>query len=112
MNADKNAQVLALLDTLEKEMQELKLWGQEAPSDAALQSVEPFAVDTLQFNEWLQWIFIPRLGAMAHANIALPYASGIAEMAEEWLPARGINGSELLVVLRTLDKMLSTTVIE
>ena len=112
MTEEKNAQVLALLHTLEQTLQELNLWETVAPSDAALQSVEPFALDTLQFNQWLQWIFIPRLGAMAHANIALPHASGIAAMAEEWLPTQGVDSSELLFILHALDTALSTTVID
>jgi uncharacterized protein YqcC (DUF446 family) len=33
-------------------------WDEVPPSIEALSSVEPFSVDTLDFEQWLQWIFL------------------------------------------------------
>ncbi|RFQ09873.1 pseudouridine synthase, partial [Pseudomonas sp. ATCC 13867] len=46
---------------IEREMRAIGLWGEERPSQEALSSQEPFCVDTLALEEWLQWIFLPRM---------------------------------------------------
>jgi uncharacterized protein YqcC (DUF446 family) len=57
------------------------LVGRRAPAEA-LASVEPFSVDTLDFEQWLQWIFLPRMKMILEQDLPLPNASGIQEMAE------------------------------
>lgn len=59
------------LNELEYELQRLGVWQSFAPSDEALASSEPFALDTLEPHEWLQWIFIPKLSEL---------------LASEWVP--------------------------
>ena len=49
-----------MLDALEAELRSAHLWDAEKPSDEDLRSIEPFAVDKLSFNQWLQFIFIQR----------------------------------------------------
>ncbi len=46
---------------IERELRALGVWAMEAPSLEALASQEPFCVDTLSFEQWLQWIFLPRM---------------------------------------------------
>ena len=59
--ADPEIQVKSLLVDIECELRVLGLWEDEAPSAEALASIEPFAVDTLSFSQWLQFIFVPKL---------------------------------------------------
>ncbi|MDU5698609.1 MAG: YqcC family protein [Haemophilus parainfluenzae] len=49
------------LQQLQLAMQKLDLWQAVPPSQDAFLSEEPFAIDTMSPEEWLQWIFIPRM---------------------------------------------------
>ena len=40
--------------------------------NAEAYSTMPFMYDTLQVEEWLQWVFVPRLHALLDANAPLP----------------------------------------
>ena len=72
----------ALLACLEDELQELGWWEQQAPSAQALQSEQPFCVDTLEFAQWLQWVFVPRMRSIVSSDHPLPSQCGIHDMAE------------------------------
>ena len=65
-------------------MRDIGLWSDLIPSDEALASTQPFAVDTLEFVEWLQFIFLPRMKNLVETGSPLPSNCGIAPMAEEY----------------------------
>ncbi|AAZ37694.1 YqcC family protein [Pseudomonas ficuserectae] len=67
---------------IERELRALGWWDATPPSEQALASQEPFSVDTLEFAQWLQWIFLPRMKVILERDLPLPNASGILEMAE------------------------------
>ncbi len=67
---------------IERELRTQGWWDEVEPSAEALSSVEPFSVDTLDFEQWLQWIFLPRMKMILEQDLPLPNASGIQEMAE------------------------------
>lgn len=54
-------QVAEQLLLIERELRVLGWWSESPPSAQALASREPFCVDTLEFQQWLQWIFLPRM---------------------------------------------------
>ncbi|SHN07632.1 YqcC family protein [Phytopseudomonas punonensis] len=82
-------------------------WEASAPSAEALASVEPFCVDTLDFSQWLQWIFLPRMKAIIEAGAELPAVSGILPMAEQVYGAGSREAAELLKALGDFDKLIS-----
>jgi len=45
---------------LEAELRQLNLWAADPPTPEALASEQPFAVDTLALEQWLQFIFFTR----------------------------------------------------
>lgn len=92
---------------IERELRQLGWWASQPPSSAALASVEPFCVDTLDFAEWLQWIFLPRMKAIIERDAELPAASGILPMAEMVYRERVGEVSQLLAVLRDFDQLIS-----
>ena len=96
-----------ILIDLEKELRELRLWEAESPSAEALASVQPFAVDTLSFSQWLQFIFIPRLYDLIETRDALPVNCGVAPMAEEYFQPLGLNTANLINHLRRIDVLLT-----
>lgn len=96
----------SLLIDLECELRRANFWSAESPSPAALASVEPFAVDTLDFQQWLQFIFLPRMRLLIDERNALPLQSNITAMAEvTW--AEEIRAHAVITVLRQFDEMIN-----
>src|SRR5690554_1316710 len=107
MARQSKVRVLELLSELEAELQALGWWEAQAPSKLALQSQQPFCVDTLEFSQWLQWVFIPRMHSLAMSEDALPSQCAIYEMAEV------VYHEQLAVVANLLRclKHIDTTVV-
>ncbi|MBY6186967.1 YqcC family protein [Marinobacter hydrocarbonoclasticus] len=94
------------LNAIEQAMRHAGLWQSAPPSSEALASPQPFCCDTLAFEQWVQWILLPRLRALLEANLALPGNAAIAPMAEEVWRGRPELGA-VINELRTLDAQLS-----
>ncbi|MCG8516992.1 YqcC family protein [Marinobacter xestospongiae] len=92
---------------IEIELRRLDAWADQRPSEQALQSTQPFAVDTLEFTEWLQFIFLERMKWLVEQGQALPSVSGMAPMAEEYFRAREESGRALIRELAAMDRLLS-----
>jgi len=103
----KHITVAEILMDIEKELRNLQLWEPETPSAEALASTQPFAIDTLNFPQWLQFIFIPRLYVMVEQQLPLPKVSGVKPMAEEYFRVVKLNSAALILHLDTMDKILS-----
>ena len=96
---------------IERELRVQGWWGEVSPSAEALSSVEPFSVDTLDFEQWLQWIFLPRMKMILEQDLPLPNASGIQEMAEMVFASRNLGGKDrqLQVLLKEFDLLISAS---
>lgn len=92
---------------IERELRLLGLWSVDSPAPEALASVEPFCVDTLRFEQWLQWIFLPRMKVIVEADQPLPAASGICAMAE--VVYRESQVATLLEALRGFDTLIEAS---
>lgn len=99
--------VISILDELKTVLQDLALWQSSRPSDAALASTQPFALDTLEFHEWLQFILIERLNAMILLDHPLPTSVSIFPMAEEVYKDDPERFAALLDVIARLDTALT-----
>lgn len=97
------------LQQLEAEMRTASLWSEQAPSQEAMSSSMPFMYDTLQIEQWLQWVFIPRLHALLDANAALPSNSSVQPLAEHEWNNRLANGvhTNALKLLADIDATLT-----
>ncbi|WOT04248.1 YqcC family protein [Shewanella youngdeokensis] len=96
------------LINLQDELVRTQLWSDIAPSQSALQSRAPFACDTLRFEQWLQFIFIPKMHYLLDNSIALPTAIAVAPMAEQvW--ADTPKFCCITNILKELDELLSET---
>ncbi|MFD0965763.1 YqcC family protein [Seminibacterium arietis] len=73
------------LQILQQVMQQQNLWQAIPPDQKAFLSTEPFAMDTMEANQWLQWIFIPRMHALLESNSPLPTEIAIVPYVEEAL---------------------------
>lgn len=75
-------EVEALLQRLECVLRQCQLWSSKVPSERALTSQAPFACDTLDFHQWLQFIFIPKLAELVKNNKSLANGMGLLPMGE------------------------------
>lgn len=100
-------QVASILIDVESELRQLGLWQSAAPSPKALASSAPFCVDTLAFNQWLQFVFIPRMSDLVEHRQQLPANCQVAPMAEEFFRNRELSARSLIASLDQLDKVLS-----
>lgn len=98
-----------LVDGLEQALRNLGCWGQTSPSDTALASPMPFCYDSLQFDEWLQWVFIVRIRGMLVRRQTLPTGSDILPLAEVWFAERGMTeeAATVLGFIRQIDTCLN-----
>ncbi|MBB6520763.1 YqcC family protein [Pseudoteredinibacter isoporae] len=100
------ADMAALLLDLEAALRQLDLWQVEPPSDEALASTQPFCIDTLDFSQWLQFMFIARIRFMLDQQAPLPAVSGITAMAEEVYRQQTHILAVLSPVLKAIDHCL------
>lgn len=97
-------EIESLLIDLEAALRASGLWAFEPPTAQALASTEPFAVDTMPLQGWLQFIFIPRIRQLLEAGAAMPANCEVLPVAEE---AFDKNNRELFAVIAGLDKLIS-----
>ncbi len=97
----------AQLLLIERELRTLGWWQAQPPSDQALSSQQPFCVDTLAFEQWLQWIFLPRMKQLIEAGAALPGVCGIQPMAEQVYGGEAAKARVLIKLLGEFDQLLS-----
>ncbi len=99
--------IAAQLIDLEAALRQLDLWSAAPPSQEALSSEQPFAMDSLEFEEWLQFIFLPTLYEVLESGGSLPERCAIAPMAEETVGKSALPTEALISTLRELDRLIT-----
>ncbi|GLS82733.1 YqcC family protein [Paraferrimonas haliotis] len=102
----KTAQLQQLLAQLQAEMQQCGMWQSQPPSPQALASEQPFCVDTLRFEQWLQFIFLPKMTLLLNSGRPLPSSSGIAAMAQVAWRQR-LDVGKLLAIINQFDEQIT-----
>jgi len=105
-----DARVLVIAEQLllvERELRVQGWWEAQPPSAEALSSQLPFCVDTLAFEQWLQWMFLPRMKQMLEAGAALPTVSGIQSMAEQVYGSQNVQAKVLIKLLGEFDQLIA-----
>lgn len=75
--------LLALLQQIEQQLKADSLWSSEQPTAEQLASTQPFAIDTLEISQWLQFIFVPKIRLMAETQQPLPANMQITPIIEQ-----------------------------
>jgi uncharacterized protein YqcC (DUF446 family) len=96
-----------LLIDIEAQLRQLNLWRADLPSAQALASVEPFCIDTLDFPQWLQFVFLPRMHQLLGQNQPLPANCAIAPMAQTYFSVLNFASGELIALIDRLDQLLT-----
>ncbi|WP_323815540.1 YqcC family protein [Cellvibrio sp. NN19] len=99
--------VAEILMDIEKELRELRLWDADMISAEALASEQPFAVDTMTFPQWLQFVFLPRMYFLIEQKMPLPGNCGISPMAEEYFSVLNLPSLPLILHLQKIDVLLT-----
>jgi uncharacterized protein YqcC (DUF446 family) len=101
-------EVEILIVKLEQSLREAVLWSSYPPSVEALQSKLPFAVDVMPFEQWLQFIFIPKMSEIVSNKSSLPDSLALLPIAEQ-SPRVADNQSELIEVIRQIDMIFAVS---
>ena len=83
------------------------LWDTGQPAVSALSSTQPFCLDTLRFEQWLQWVFLPRMKHTLESTKPLPEKSGIFVYAHEYLRKGDPSTNNLLTLMKRFDELIS-----
>jgi uncharacterized protein YqcC (DUF446 family) len=75
---DLNTAATQAIDTIEIEMKRIGLWQEEPLPAEAYDFRSAFAIDTMAFSQWLQFILVPRVRGLISAGGAFPAESHVA----------------------------------
>jgi uncharacterized protein YqcC (DUF446 family) len=82
-------------------------WDRQPPAAESLASTQPFCIDTLRFEQWLQWIFLPRMKNILEDRSPLPRKSGIYSYAEDCLHKDDPPTTDLLESIKRFDELIA-----
>lgn len=82
-------------------------WDAYQPPQEALVSSQPFCFDTLRFEQWLQWIFLPRMKQILEHSKPLPSKSSIFTYAQETLHKYDPPAANLLTLIKRFDDLIA-----
>jgi len=96
-----------LLGSLEHELRSHGRWDHEPPPAKALYSTQPFAIDTLSFDQWLQWVLLPRMHELLLRELPLPASCAIQPMAEEAYGPHDPDCARIVLIIGQIDALLT-----
>jgi uncharacterized protein YqcC (DUF446 family) len=82
-------------------------WDTASPPAADLISRQPFCIDTLRFEQWLQWVFLPRMQQILEQRKPLPRKSGIFVYAQQYLCKSDPVTGNLLRSIKRFDDLIT-----
>jgi uncharacterized protein YqcC (DUF446 family) len=106
MNQDQHQQVEQRLSEIEAEMKQIGYW-QETPLPAEAYNFQlAFAMDTMAYSQWLQFVFIPRVRSIIESHGEFPRSSSVGTQA-----LREFDGDDraenLVSLLCTFDQQIN-----
>jgi len=102
-------QLADLILEIEAEMRRIGLWEATPPDEEALASLVPFCHDTLTFEQWLQWVFLPKMKQVVESGEDFPASSDIHPLAEYSFERLPHQTDRLLALLLQFDEFITHT---
>lgn len=100
-------QVAELLIDVEAHLRQMGLWQAEPMPAEAFESTQPFSIDTMEFYQWLQFVFLPTMYRLIESSQPLPTECAIAPMAEEYFRGSDMLSRPLEKALARVDQLLT-----
>ncbi len=86
-----------MADRIEEEMKRIGMWQGKPLEPERYKCKEAFCMDTMSFEQWLQFILIPRVREIIEAKGKFPAGSAVAVMAVRNFD--GLDDAEKLISL-------------
>ena len=102
-----SAALAAALQDLEGELRQWGFWSLESPSAEQLASQLPFCADTLAFEQWLQWVLLPKMREIVQSNSGWPRQSEIYDLAMERFGQLHLDSERLAYHIGTFDALIA-----
>ena len=100
--SDRRAELARETDALEAELRRLGWWQSTPIEPERMDFRAAFAMDTMAFSQWLQFVFVPAAREIAAGRRALPPSSHLAAHAVRELD--GVEDADALcAILRRID---------
>ena len=96
--------IIEALNALELGLRELGLWSDVRPEPNALASTMPFCYDTLELEQWLQFIFLGRMREILEQGDALPESCAIFPYVEMLSGAGKFVHPKLAELVQQVDR--------
>ena len=93
------------IEAIEEEMRRAGLW--DAPQPERIEGIGAFGGDAMSFEQWLRWVFVPRVHALLESDGPWPSSSEVSAQAfREWRMWGDYPGVDrLLELLREFDAL-------
>ena len=98
----RESKVVLALANIEKALKTLNLWsnGTNRPDESAFLSQTPFFLDTMSFEQWLEFVLIPRFYQIIRNQNKLPQTYAMEIYRGKWQEYK-----ELISSLTEFDKL-------
>jgi uncharacterized protein YqcC (DUF446 family) len=107
MEASKASALAAKIKEIEAEMHGIDMWSEVAPSADKFQSRVAFFGDTMSFDQWLQFVFLPRVHEVLDGKSPAPASSSVGAYA-----VREFDGldqaNRLIGLLSEFDRLIES----
>jgi uncharacterized protein YqcC (DUF446 family) len=97
---------LAKADEIETELKRLARWAQHPLADEAYQDMGAFGSNTMSFENWLQFVLLPRIREIASEHEDFPPSSHLASYAIRYFDG-DYEADPLRALLHQLDDLIN-----
>lgn len=96
--------VAGKIEEIEQELKRMGAWQEEPLPPEAYRFRQPYAMDTMAFEQWLQFVLIPRVRQIIETRGELPPESGLATHAVREFDGRD-DTERLYTLLYEFDRL-------
>lgn len=104
-SSDRNKRVQVILAEIEAEMKHLGYWSEKNLPEEAFHFQQAFAMDTMTFAQWLQFVFIPRVIAILDEQGDFPERSMVGTQAIREFDGN-VKAASLVRLLNDFDRLI------
>lgn len=92
---------------IEAELQCLGRWAAEAPTPEQFTNMGPFGMHTMAFEQWLQWVLVPRVQEIITTKGTFPTSSQVSVFATREYDGDP-DAAHLVDLLRDFDDLFAS----